>query len=88
MLDENLSLEEIAKIVTQDEEVKIVEENIIPVYECNCNKEKFERGIISLGKEELQNIIKEQEEIETICHFCNKKYPVSKEELEKLMQED
>lgn len=86
MLDENLSLEEIAKIVTQDEEVKIVEENIIPVYECNCNKEKFERGLISLGKEELQNIVKEQEEIETICHFCNKKYRFSKEKLEKLMQ--
>lgn len=86
MLDEHLSLEEIAKIVTQDEEVKIVEENIIPVYECNCNKEKFERGLVSLGKEELQNIIKEQEKIETICHFCNKEYHFSKEELEKLIQ--
>lgn len=85
MLDEHLSLEEIAKIVTQDEAVKIVEENIIPVYECNCNKEKFERGLVSLGKEELQNIIKEQGEIETICHFCNKEYHFSKEELEKLI---
>lgn len=87
MLDENLSLEEIAKLVTQDEKIKIVEENIIPVYECNCNREKFERGLISLGREELQNIIKEQEEIETICHFCNKEYHFSKEELEKLIQE-
>lgn len=87
MLDENMSLEEIAKVVTQDEKVKIIEENIIPVYECDCNKEKFERGLVSLGKQELHTIIEEEEKIETVCHFCNKKYHFSKKELEKILEE-
>ena len=54
MLDNNMSLEEIAKRVTGDENVKIIEENIIPVYECDCSKERFKRGLTTLGKEELE----------------------------------
>ena len=57
MLDENMSLVDIAKDITGDENVKIIEENIMPLYECDCSKEKIEKGLISLGKKELQNII-------------------------------
>lgn len=84
MLDENLTLEEIAKIVTGDDELKILEQNLDVCYKCNCNKEKFERGLISLGQEELTKIIQEEEKIETECNFCNKKYYFSREDIEKL----
>lgn len=86
MLDENMTLLEIAKDITGDEKVQVIEENIIPLYECDCSKEKIERGLISLGKEELQNIIDTQVKIETVCHFCNKKYTFTKEELEELLK--
>lgn len=86
MLDENMSLVEIAKDITGDVNVQILEENIMPLYECDCSKEKIERGLISLGKEELQNIIDTQIKIETVCHFCNQKYTFTKEELEKLVE--
>jgi len=87
MLDENMSLEEIAKSVTGDENVRIIEENIIPVYECNCDKEKFQKGLISLGKKELQDLVNNQENIETVCHFCNKKYNFSKVDINKIIEE-
>ena len=87
MLDNNLSLEQIAKMVTGDESVEIIEDNIIPEYECDCSKEKFEKGLISLGKKELENIIKDDEDIETVCQFCNKKYVFDKEYLENLIKE-
>lgn len=87
MLDDNLSLEQIAKMVTGDESVEIIEDNIIPEYECDCSKEKFEKGLISLGKKELENIIKDDEDIETVCQFCNKKYVFDKEYLENLIKE-
>lgn len=87
MLDDNWSLQDIAKDITGDENIDIVEENILPLYECDCSKEKIERGLISLGKEELQNIINTQMKIETVCHFCNKKYTFSKEELLNLIKE-
>lgn len=87
MLDENMSLLDIAKDLTGDENVQIIEKNIMPLYECDCSKEKIEKGLISLGKDELQDIITTQVNIETVCHFCNKKYTFSKEELQKLLED-
>ena len=86
MLDENMSLLEIAKDLTGDTNVQIIEENIMPIYECDCSKEKIEKGLITIGKKELQDIINTQINIETVCHFCNEKYTFTKEELEKLGQ--
>ena len=82
MLDQNLSLIEIAKKITGDENIEIIEEDIIPIYECDCSKEHMEEGLATIGKEELQKIIEEDEKAELTCHFCNKKYQFTKEELE------
>jgi len=38
-------------------------------YYCTCSREKFEKGLISLGKVQLQEILEEDEKIETTCHF-------------------
>ncbi len=56
-------------------------------YKCNCSTEKMQRGIISLGKEQLKEIINEQEKIETICHFCNKKYIFDSKEIEIIIKD-
>ncbi len=85
MLEKNMSLLDIAKKVTQDENLEVIEEDIIPIYECNCNKEKFERGILSLGRQEIEKIIAEQGEAEVVCHFCNKKYKFSETDLKKMI---
>lgn len=85
MLDENKSLEEIVKIVTGDEKAKIIEDNLIIGYRCDCSKEKFERGIISLGKDEVKEIIEEDGCANTKCHFCNKEYFFSKEDLQAIL---
>lgn len=86
MLADKLTLEEVAKLVTGDENVKVIEENIIPVYECDCSREKFERGLISLGKDELKEIISSEENVETVCQFCNKKYVFEKEYIRELIK--
>lgn len=87
MLDKNLSLIEIAKKVTGDEEVKIIEENIIPIYECDCSKEHMADGLATLDKTVLKEIIEEDGKAELVCHFCNKKYDFNKEELENILKE-
>lgn len=87
MLDQNLTLLEIAKKVTGDKNVKILEEDITPVYKCDCSKEKMSKALISIGKKDLEDIIKEDEKAELVCHFCNKKYQFTKEELEKLLED-
>lgn len=78
-------LDEIAKIITGDDNIELLEENIYPKYECNCSKEKFERGLISLGKTELEDILKEEKDTEILCHFCNKKYIFDKKTIKELV---
>lgn len=87
MLDENLSLDEIAKKITGDENLQIMNASYFPEYKCNCSREKFEKGLIAIGKKELEAIINEDGKANTICHFCNKEYNFSKEDLEKLLKQ-
>lgn len=56
-------------------------------YQCNCTKEKFEKGLISLGTDELVDLLEQDGEIETSCHFCNTTYHFSKEDVEALIEE-
>ena len=86
MLDDNLSLSEIAKKVTGDKNIKLVEDNKVPKYKCNCSKEKMTEALISIGKKELEDIIREDGKAELVCHFCNKKYNFTKEELEEILR--
>ena len=82
MLDENMSLLDIAKDITGDINIKVLEqEERKPKYECNCSREKMEKALISIGKEELNKIIEEDKQAEIVCHFCNEKYKFSEEEL-------
>lgn len=87
MLDENLTLLEIAKKVTGDKEEKVLKEDIIPKYKCDCSKEKMSKALISIGKKDLEEIIEKDKKAELVCHFCNKKYQFSEEELETLLED-
>ena len=86
MLDNNLSLKEIAQKVTGDENVQVIDSSIEPVYECECNKERFADGLMTLGKEQLTELIEEDEKAQIQCQFCNKKYNFNKEEIEEILK--
>ena len=86
MLDEQLTLEEIAKKITWDENIQVLEENITPIYQCDCSKENMAKALVAIGKEELEDIIEQDEKAELVCHFCNKKYQFSKQELEEIIK--
>lgn len=79
MLEDGMSLEEIATFVTDDLNTYIVEE-CIPQYECDCSKERMERALFSLGKEDIKELAND-EVTEICCHFCNSKYHFTKEEI-------
>lgn len=53
-------------------------------YRCNCSRERIEKVLISLGREELSDMIQEGEPIEVNCQFCNQKYSFAVEELKTL----
>lgn len=86
MLDENLTLLEIAKKITGDKKVKVIEEKIEPAYECDCSKEKMTKELATIGKKELEDMIHTDGKAELVCHFCHQKYQFSKEELEEILR--
>lgn len=58
-----------------------------PEYKCNCSRKKIERVLLSAGKAELLDIIKEQGRVSVHCHYCNTDYVFSEEEIEKLFKD-
>lgn len=86
MIEKGLTPEQILNELLGKENVKILE--TLPVtFSCTCSKEKFSNGIISLGKEEIEDMIVTDGQAEAQCHFCNEKYQFTKEELESLKEQ-
>lgn len=56
-------------------------------YSCDCNRDRFERGLISLGEEELQKLLEEDGHIETVCHFCKTTYDFNEDQIKTLIKE-
>ena len=53
-------------------------------FTCNCSKHKVEKVLISLGKEELEDIIKDDKGVDLNCQFCNTDYHFDTDELKRL----
>lgn len=85
-LDEEKDLEKFLALLTGEGNYKVLEE--MPVtYQCDCSKERFADAIVSLGKDEIKQMIEEDGGAEAVCHFCRQKYHYLIEELEELQAE-
>ncbi len=63
-------------VVTQKDPVR---------FHCNCGREKYERALVLLGRDEVQKIVDDGEPVEIKCQFCGKKYRFSQEELKAVL---
>ena len=54
-------------------------------YRCYCSRDRVTRALISMGREELESLLREQGQAELTCQFCDKVYHYTKEELEALL---
>ncbi|WP_281165833.1 Hsp33 family molecular chaperone HslO [Liquorilactobacillus sicerae] len=85
LLAEDGSLENLIHRIVKTDQVEILTK--VPLdYCCNCSKEKFAKALASLSAKELETIINEDHQAETICRFCGKKYFFNESELEKLLK--
>lgn len=83
--DTNKNIDDIVNDIFNGFEVKITEK--IPVeFKCDCNQERIENVLISIGKEELKKMIEEDKGAEVTCHFCNKKYKFSENQLKEILK--
>ena len=84
ILDRDDDPEHLLRQVMSDFDLKILE--ISPVeYRCYCSRARVERALISLGKEELQQLLEEQGHCSMTCQFCDAVYDFSGEELRALI---
>ena len=83
-LEGGMDAEELLKSVLSDFEVTILEKHPVE-YRCYCSEDRVTRALISMGKEELSELIAEQGKAELSCQFCDKVYRYSKEDLEALL---
>lgn len=56
-------------------------------YSCPCNRDRFFRGIKSLGEKEITDIINEDGKASVTCRFCKKTYDFKKDDLEKMLKQ-
>lgn len=85
LLDEGKTIEEIVKIALNGFEVEVLSEQTAE-YKCNCSRERFERALKSLNKEELESMANEMEKAETVCQFCNSVYTFTSDEIRSFLK--
>lgn len=85
MFEDGLTPTDVVAQVLAGLQLQILSEDEIN-YVCPCSMDRMKKGIISLGKQEISDIIEEQGSAELVCHFCNTKYSLSKQELLDLLE--
>lgn len=70
-----------------EEEVTVYPEEPVQ-FECNCSKQRTSSAIVSLGQDEIYDILAEQKAIEISCQFCNELYRYEKPEIDQLFGND
>ena len=85
MLDQGMTPEQILEELLGEFGVEITD-RLETGYHCDCSRERIERALISIGRKDLQEMIGEGKPIEVECHFCDKKYQVTVEELKELLK--
>lgn len=70
--------------VLSDFELEVLSEEPVE-YRCYCSRDRVSRALISMGRQELEDLIREQGRAELTCQFCDKVYQYSKEDLETLL---
>ena len=85
MLDEGKSPRDIVEKLLCDYEIEYFDD-VPTAYSCDCSRERTDRALISVGKEELSKIIEEDGKAEITCHFCDNVYEYTKQQLEELLE--
>lgn len=62
-------------------------QTIKPTAECDCTEERLFRALRLLPREEVEDILEKEEQIEARCHFCGKVYQIGPPEVRRKLDE-
>lgn len=93
MKSANLSDEEILQNIAGDIFKNMNEKYQVQLLEfkeislnCDCTRQRIEEALMTIGKKEIEEILREDEQAELGCHFCGKRYLFDKEDLERILE--
>ncbi|MBQ4604785.1 MAG: Hsp33 family molecular chaperone HslO, partial [Clostridia bacterium] len=84
MLSNGMTPEEICRHVLKGFDLEILDTST-PEYKCNCSKERTEKALLTLGREELLDMANDPQ-TEVSCHFCEKKYLFTPDEIRNMAE--
>jgi len=85
MLSKGMTPDDIAKRAMKNIDIQKLDESNVE-YKCNCSKEKVEAAIISTGRESLEEMANSDKNTTVECHFCDKVYTFTPQEIKKLIK--
>ena len=85
MIDEGYTAEDMIKEITGGD-YELLETRALD-YSCSCSRERFRRGLKSLGSMEIRDILEKDKKAEITCNFCNTKYLFTEKDLEEILSE-
>lgn len=81
-----MTLEEIVEGCFRGLQPEMLDETALTL-SCDCSRAVIERVLLSMGEEEIRDLIRRQGGCEVACHFCRKRYAFTADELEALIAE-
>ncbi|MBQ7838485.1 MAG: Hsp33 family molecular chaperone HslO [Clostridia bacterium] len=84
MLTDGMTPEDICRRVLSTFDLEILDSSN-PEYRCNCSRERVTKALLTLGKEELEDMANDPKTVVN-CHFCEKKYKFTPDEIRKLAE--
>ena len=85
LLEDGNSPEQILALLLEGMDMEILSDMPVEFY-CNCSRERVAKALYSIGKKELDEMIRDGEPIEVKCHFCNRAYSFRVEDLAQIRQ--
>lgn len=85
MLTSGMTADDIAKKALDGFDLDKLDESNVS-YKCNCSKERVEAALISTGLASLEEMAGSNEDTQVECHFCNKKYIFTPQDIANLIK--
>lgn len=82
-LEKGLNMRQVIEELLYGMGLQLMEEHPVE-YQCKCSRRKVESALISMGREELDRLIQEENEISVTCQFCDQIYTFTRKDLEEL----
>lgn len=90
------TLKPISTLIQEQEEPSLIIKSIFKdativetkevTWSCDCQKERFKMGLLTLNINDLKEMAQDEDEIEVKCEYCNKTYTFDKKELNEMVE--